>query len=352
MGASMEQYVLGCNKCQHYKPAQHLNTTLQLHKTPAAPWKHVSVDLITQLPRLNGLDSVCVYVDYCLDQCHFVPCKSNLTAEGAANIHYSDIFRLHGIPKKIFSDCGSQFAAHFMRALYKHLDIKTGFTTAYHPQGSGKVERKNQEVKQYLSLFCNKQQDNWASHLPAAEFALNSCLHSSASQTPFRIIYGYWPDFTVPIRKRSNMPSLDKRLDHLANVWKKAEAALQLSKERIKKQFKQNKRSAHVFKVRDMVWLIAKDIKIHQKMPKLGPQRLGLYKVLKRIRDLNYCLELPSYLNLNPIFYVSRLSPWHNNGLSKPPPPESVVIQGKEEYEVDSIIDIHVYRRQLQYLVC
>jgi hypothetical protein len=90
---------------------------------------------------------------------------------------------------------------------------------------------------------------------------------------------------------------------------------------------------------------MAKDIKIHQKMPKLGPQQLGSYKVLKRIGDLDYCLELPSYLNLNPVFHVSYFSPWHDNGLNKPPPPEPVVVQSEEEYKVNSIIDSCVYRR-------
>lgn len=108
-------------------------------------------------------------------------------------------------------------------------------------------------------------------YLPAAEFTLNSCLHSGALQTPFKIIYGYWPDFTVPIGKRSNMPSLNERLDRLAEVCKEAEAALRLSKEKMKEQFERNKKSAHMFNVSDMVWLTAKNIKIDQKMPKLGP---------------------------------------------------------------------------------
>jgi hypothetical protein len=148
------------------------------------------------------------------------------------------------------------------------------------------------------------------------------------------------------------MPSLDKRLDCLADVRKEAEAALRLSKKQMKEQFEQNKCTAHVFKVGDMVWLTAKDIKIHQKMPKLKPQQLGLYKVLERIGDPDYRLELPFYLNLNSVFHVSCLSPWHNNSPHKSPPPESVVVQGEEEYEINSIIDSRVYRRQLQYLVC
>jgi hypothetical protein len=106
MGALGEQYILGCNKCQCYKPTQHPNFMLQPHKTPTAPWKYIGVDLITQLSRLNGFNSICIYINHYSDQCHLMPCKSNFTAKGAADIHYSNVFHLHGILKKIFSNCG------------------------------------------------------------------------------------------------------------------------------------------------------------------------------------------------------------------------------------------------------
>lgn len=47
---------------------------------------------------------------------------------------------------------------------------------------------------------------------------------------------------------------------------------------------------------------------------------------------------------------MNRLSPWHDNGISKPPAPEPIIIKG-EEYEVDDILDSRIFRRQLQYLV-
>lgn len=56
------------------------------------------------------------------------------------------------------------------------------------------------------------------------------------------------------------MPSLDERLDRLAEVRKEAEVVLRLSKEKMKKQFERNKKSAHIFNIGDMVWLMAKDI--------------------------------------------------------------------------------------------
>lgn len=160
MAASVEQYVLGCDRCQRYKPTSHLKSVLQPQAASEKPWKNVGIDLITQLPSSRGFESIAVIVDHYSDQVHLVPTHNNLTAEGTQDIYYKDIFRLHGIPKKIFSDRGPQFAARVMRALYKHLGIESGITTAYHPKGNGKVERKNQEVKTFLCLFCAKQQDD------------------------------------------------------------------------------------------------------------------------------------------------------------------------------------------------
>ena len=64
--------------------------------------------MITQLPRdaKRKVDSIVVYMDHHSDQCHLAPVDSTVTAEGMAEIHYTDIFRLHGVPKKIFSDQG------------------------------------------------------------------------------------------------------------------------------------------------------------------------------------------------------------------------------------------------------
>ena len=56
------------------------------------------------------------------------------------------------------------------RELYCLLGIKLQASTAYHPQSDGQTERVNQELEQYLWIFCSKQQDNWDKLLPDAEF--------------------------------------------------------------------------------------------------------------------------------------------------------------------------------------
>ena len=241
-----------------------------------------------------------------------------------------------------------------MRELYDKLGIQHGLTTAYHPQSNGRVERKNQEVEKYLRLFVSKRQDNWVQYLPTAEFVLNNRISTATGHTPFQVIYGYHPDFTLPTGTSSKFPSVVERLEGLKEARRDAEAALRLAKDRMKERFAaSHPKPAPEFAVGDKVWISAQNIAIHQQTPKLGVRQLGPYTVLERIGDMAYRLDLPSALKLHPVFHVDRLSPYQGNEVNgeQAPPPEPIVVDGEEEYEVDSILDSWYFRRQLQYLV-
>ena len=204
----------------------------------------------------------------------------------------------------MYSDRGPQFAACAMRALYKWLGIESGFTTAYHPQGNGQVERTNKEVEQFLRLFVNKRQSDWVSYLPSAEFALNLRLHSAYDHTPFEALYSYRPDFNIPLGKRTLLPNVNSRLENLQKIQKEVESALRISRQKIKDQYKKDKKKAHSFAVGDRVWLSAKNINIIQPSGKLGPKQLGPFKVLEKVGELDYHLELPPALKVHNVFHV------------------------------------------------
>lgn len=259
------------------------------------------------------------------------------------DIHVKEVFRLHGIPWKFISDRGPQYTACLMHALYKKLGIESGLMTAYHPAGNGQTERTNQEVEQYLRIFTGKWQDDWADLLPLAEFVINLRQHSATGFSPFKMVYGYQPDFTLIAGGQSNMPKVTEHIEWLKEIRKEAEAALHMAKEQMKEAYKKGKHRAQLFKAGDRVWLDAKDIAIHQKSRKLGPKRLGPFKVLEQKSDLNYRLKLPPALKVHDIFHVDRLSLYLGNG-ERPPPPAPVEIDGEEEYEVAEILDSRIFR--------
>jgi len=74
----------------------------------------------------------------------------NILLEEIAKIYRDDIWKLHGVPKKILSDRGPQFASKFMEEFTKALGTKRQLLTAYYSQTDGQIERINQEIGMFL----------------------------------------------------------------------------------------------------------------------------------------------------------------------------------------------------------
>ena len=157
----VNKFVTSCDTCQHCKPAWHPRSVLQPHEIPHGPWQTISIDLVTSLPLVDGYDVIVVYTDHYSKQVHIIPTTTDVDANGVTDIHYCEIFHLHGISIKIVSDHGPQFAVCLMKALYEKLRITHALTMAYHPQSNGQTEHTNQKVKHHLQLFISSHQDDW-----------------------------------------------------------------------------------------------------------------------------------------------------------------------------------------------
>ena len=189
--------------------------------------------------------------------------------------------------------------------------------------------------------------------LPTVEFVVNSWLNSATGHTPFELLYGYTPDFTIPAGRPMGIPLVDKCLQHLRTLRIDAEAALCLSKECMKLGHPKSY-GASALTVGDKVWLQAKQIKIHQQSAKLGPKQLGPFEITEVLSDVNYRLKLPPALQIHNVFHVDCLSLYKGNKVNglELPPPQPVTVDGEEEYEVDHIRDSKMFGRTLKYLVC
>ena len=82
---------------------------------------------------------------------------TNISVEEIAKIYRDDIWKLHGVPKKILSDRGPQFASKFREEFTKALGTKRQLSMAYYPQTDGQMERINQEIGTFLQYYMNYQ---------------------------------------------------------------------------------------------------------------------------------------------------------------------------------------------------
>ena len=117
----------------------------------------------------------------------------NISLEGITKICRDDIWKLHGIPRKILSNQGPQFALKFMEEFTKALETKRQLLIAYHPQTDGQTERINQEIGMFLQYYVNYQQDNWTDWLAAVEFQYNDKKHAATGRTPFELYFERHP---------------------------------------------------------------------------------------------------------------------------------------------------------------
>jgi hypothetical protein len=84
----------------------------------------------------------------------------------------------------------------------------------------------------------------------------------------------------------------------------------------------------------------------------------GPYKIIEKISDVVYRLELPPTLHVHPVFHISRLKRFHTRPAELQPPsqaeevpPPPVIVDDHEEYEVENILAKRRFGRVVKYLV-
>ena len=109
------------------------------------------MDFITRLPKSSrGNDSIWVVIDRLSKVAHFIPVKTTYQGPKLGELYISRIVSLHGTPKSIVSDRGSQFTSRFWQKVHEGLGTRLNFSTAYHPQTDGQTVSVNQLLADIL----------------------------------------------------------------------------------------------------------------------------------------------------------------------------------------------------------
>jgi len=67
------------------------------------------------------MDAIMIIVDRFTKMIRLKVTMTNISSEGIAKIYWDEIWKLHGIPRKILSDRGPKFALKFMEEFTKAL---------------------------------------------------------------------------------------------------------------------------------------------------------------------------------------------------------------------------------------
>jgi hypothetical protein len=135
-----------------------------------------------------------VIVDRFTKYAHFVPIKHPFTTRTIAKAVYDNVIKLHGLPKTIVSDRDKVFTSTVWKELFTTMGTQLIFSSAYHPQTDGQIERVNQCLEMYLRCAVHSDPKHWKSWPTRVEFWYNSTHYTSLGCSPFKALYGHDPN--------------------------------------------------------------------------------------------------------------------------------------------------------------
>jgi hypothetical protein len=249
------------------------------------------LDLIVDLPPSDGYDSILTITDHdCTKASLFFPCRQTITSQGVAALYAKHVFPHFGVPSRVISDRDTRFMSNFATELCKQLDVTQNISTTYHPQTDGQSERTKQWLEQYLQIYCNLQQDNWATLLPMAQFIHNSWPNSTTGFAPFELLIGAVPRFNLMKGMSSKLPAVEHLKEHLMEVRRKAQEAVRHAQRLVilQGERKRGRRAFKPYRVGDRVWLEGTNLKLSHPSAKLAARRYGPFRVSKVISPVVY----------------------------------------------------------------
>jgi len=97
------------------------------------------MDFIEGLPKSQTYNAILV-VDKFSKYGHFIPIAHPFTALTVANLFFTNVYKLHGLPEAIVSDRDRIFTSILWKELFKLTDTKLLMSSSYHPQIDGQTE--------------------------------------------------------------------------------------------------------------------------------------------------------------------------------------------------------------------
>ena len=187
MKSELKEYVDSCQRCQDTKSRKQKRIgLLRPFSPPTRKWEEIAMDFIFELPRTkDNKTGFMVVADKLSKRTHFIPIDSKRNAERTADTFYRELYKRHGLPRKIIYDRDFRFTGNFWSELMKLLKVKLNLSTSFHPQTDVQSERAFRKIEEMLRCFVSYTQKDRSRILAGLEFAYNNHMNDTTEHNPF-----------------------------------------------------------------------------------------------------------------------------------------------------------------------
>lgn len=308
------------------------------------PFKRIALDIVGPLTRTKqGNKYILVICDYATKYPEAVPMKT-IDAEAVANELIWFISRV-GIPQEILTDMGSNFNSALIKELCRLLKVHKLFSSPYHPQANGLVENFNGTLKKMLRCYSQQKTLDWDVCLPYVLFAYREVPQETTGYSPFDLLYT-WPvrgplsvlyEMWDKPEDKTLTPSV---LEFVLQARERLQTMTEIANEKERKA--KGKQKLHFDKKAKMRTMQSGDkalVLLPTATSKLLAQWKGPYKVIEKVGDVNYIIEINRKRKL---FHINMLKQWYERETCEHMEPDQDIVQSVLEIEDEEGLDDEV----------
>ena len=292
MVADIRNHVNSCLPCaQNNLRRQKPPGTLKPIPPPEGIWKLLSMDFHGPIvPTSRKGNRYIISLTDVLSKFVIAKAVKDCTATTAVNFLINEVILKYGTPTCILTDNGSHFTAQLMTNLFQQLGATHLYSTVYHPQTNGQIERFNATMDGKIAALCNERRTNWDEILPFVTFNYNTAIHATTRITPFELMHGR--KATLPFDQQDaiisltqdpvHVQKLNAYVDELADT---ARSNITKSQQQYKTRYDSNRQDLQL-KLNDLVL-----VKTRHARNKFDLRHEGPFRVVKQIGRKTFIVQ-------------------------------------------------------------
>ncbi|KAH3989747.1 hypothetical protein HBH52_015990 [Parastagonospora nodorum] len=361
LAKNLRTYIRFCPPCMQNRTERHLPYgALEPIRAPGFPFHTITIDLVTALPPgTSGFDALMTVTCKQTKKVLLVPGMNDWSAaEWGASLVEALIMHEWGLPKGIISDRDKRFLNELWRAMFQKTGVRFLTSTAWHPQTDGQSERTNQTVEIALRYFVTANPEtDWVRALPYIKLSLNTSKSAATGVSPCEQLMGFNP--RDPLSALADLPETDYQA--LRQQYRDmATEALAFAAVNMKYQYDKHHKP---LKLRVGDWVM---LRLHHGYRvqghlnrKLDAQRSSPLKVIGKVGNNAYRLDIPDNMKIHPVVSVAQLEPLprgvdpFGRTFESRQGPVEAADEEYPEYEIESLLDRKIDKRSgsRKYLV-
>ena len=333
-------FILSCQQCNTRKnPVSPIKAPLQPMK-PARINERWAMDIVHMPLTPRGNKYILTFTEYCSRYVEAFPLQNTQAATVAKILVQEICFRFGS--QELLSDLGSNFISELVQHTCKLLGIRQIYTTPYHPQTNGLIEKFHSTLAKNLSMYVSADHRDWDLYVCAVCYGYNTSVCIDSTQySPFFIMFGrepYYPLDTVLPKLSEIPPNVREHALQVAHAREVSMSNIKECQHIIKKKYDKNA-IADPLQPGELVWIFFPEINVGGS-PKFFHNWSGPYLLTEKISPTDFKVsQAHDHKPLKNPIHVNRMKRFHHRSVVPPTPDNLHQIQ-QAPHEVS---DLHMH---------